>query len=207
MKPPSFKRMNLRHELVLVTERCGPKGMSVEVLLKNSGTRGHALITLLLSIPFVLPIPLPGLSTPFGILVSLLGLAIALNREPYLPRRIKNVVIPSSVLHSTIGKFNDVMDKIDWLIGPRLAVLAAGGRARRAHGVLICLAGLLLALPAPPGGNVGPAVAVILFSIAILEEDGVLTLLGAFVLLLSTAVMAGLWYGLWESVKKLLQIF
>lgn len=196
--------MNLRHELAQITDLCGPEGMTLEALLKNSGSRSLAMGTLVLAIPFVLPVPLPGLSTPFGIIIAFIGIAIAFNAQPYLPKKLKKLVIPKKVLHGAIEKFNALLDRLGWLIGPRVQRLVSGGKARRLHGVLIFLSSLLLALPAPPGGNVGPALAVILFSIAILEEDGVLTLTGILTLLISTAVMAGIWVAIWESGKKLL---
>src|SRR5688572_7293417 len=65
--------------------------------------RGFALFILLLSIPFCFPIAIPGLSIPFGVVIMLLGIRIALGRKPQLPDFILNRVIKHSTLEKIVG--------------------------------------------------------------------------------------------------------
>jgi hypothetical protein len=54
--------------------------------LDNPLAQGQLL--LLIGLPFLTPVPLPGFSTPFGFLVLLIGARLALGRQPWLPKTI-----------------------------------------------------------------------------------------------------------------------
>lgn len=61
------------------------KGLTVAQLLHALEGKGHAAIMAVLSIPFCFPIQLPGLSTPFGIILIFSGLRISFGQVPWLP--------------------------------------------------------------------------------------------------------------------------
>jgi Exopolysaccharide synthesis, ExoD len=61
------------------------KPLTVEELQAALKGRGVAMLLLLLLLPFCF-IPVPGLSTPFGVAVLLMGIRIALGQKPWLPR-------------------------------------------------------------------------------------------------------------------------
>ena len=50
--------------------------------------RGFLLLIMLLALPFSVPLPLPGLSTPFGFVIALIGLRLVLGQKPWLPARL-----------------------------------------------------------------------------------------------------------------------
>ncbi|MEO7599781.1 MAG: exopolysaccharide biosynthesis protein, partial [Opitutus sp.] len=50
--------------------------------------RGYVLFVMLLALPFSTPIPIPGLSTPFGLVIALIGVRLALGQKPWLPARL-----------------------------------------------------------------------------------------------------------------------
>lgn len=156
------------------------------------GDRGHALFIILLALPFLLPLPLPGLSTPSGILIFFLGGALVLNREPWLPQRVRHTPIPKRLLSYIERKINPKLARLEKVFKPRWFDFSHGNWVVRAHGVLISASAILLALPAPPGGNVGPAAAVLLFALAVLECDGLMTLLGVVALGLALTYFGGL---------------
>jgi hypothetical protein len=61
------------------------RSMTVDDLQAALKGRGVAMLLLLLALPFCL-VPVPGLSTPFGIAVLLIGIRIAFLQKPWLPR-------------------------------------------------------------------------------------------------------------------------
>src|SRR5687768_15821211 len=50
--------------------------------------RAYTLLLILFSLPFCLPLPLPGLSTALGAVIAIIGLRLSLRLEPWLPARI-----------------------------------------------------------------------------------------------------------------------
>lgn len=192
---------SLRQELEGLLALADKQGLPVHILLKDLGPRGHALVAMVLSLPFLLPVPLPGLSTPFGILIGLIGVAVAANRDPWLPKKIRQLRIPLSVLEQIISRSGSILKRVEKIMKPRWSGLVVSPWGQRLHGLLILLAASLLALPAPPGGNILPACAVIGFCLAILEEDGVMSLLGIVFFFGSLAFFGGLILALVETIK------
>jgi hypothetical protein len=60
--------------------------------------RAYSFLLLLIALPFCTPIPLPGLSTPFGIVMAFIGLRIACGLNPWLPDRLLRVKLPAKWL-------------------------------------------------------------------------------------------------------------
>ena len=57
-------------------------------LLDRTGGRGIHLVIILLCLPFITPVPLPGVSTVFGAIILVLSLRQALQLPPRLPKFI-----------------------------------------------------------------------------------------------------------------------
>jgi hypothetical protein len=130
-----------------------------------------ALAGLLLSTPFLQPVPLLGLSTPFGGLLALLGLFQILGRGPAaLPKRIRDRKIHAE----TINKILFYCEKL---------LLSLGGRGRilahpRIVGWHVFFMGVLLALPLPiPFSNSIPAWGIVFSCLSVIESNGLFILL------------------------------
>jgi hypothetical protein len=158
--------------------------------------RAYSFLLLLIAIPFCTPITLPGLSTPFGVVIAFIGLRIACGLHPWLPDRLLRVSLPAKWLPRI---FRAVAKPVRWLeriLRPTLGVLVNGGIFRQLHGVIICASGLLLLLPLPiPLTNFFPAVAVALLACAMLEGDGRFSIAGAAVFAIAVAYFALIFFG------------
>lgn len=64
----------------------------------------------------------------------------------------------------------------------------------RLNGIFMVIAGFLLALPTPPGGNFPPGVALVLLSLGTLEEDAVVTTLGYIAFALNVVLFGAIFY-------------
>ena len=62
--------------------------VSLRDLLELIGEQGMLLVCVFLTLPFLLPVSIPGVSTVFGLAIILIGIGVTLNRVPWLPRRI-----------------------------------------------------------------------------------------------------------------------
>jgi len=174
----------LSGELARLGALCHGESITLQQLTDAMGTRGHALLTLLLGFPFLLPIPLPGLSVFFGTCIAITGFRMALGKVHWFPRQWMERPLSTKVLRRIFHTGEKIMQRLEVWIKPRGAFFHASPWIRPLTGLLIACCGMLLALPLPPGTNFPPALAIILLSIGSLEEDGVFLALGyaAFVL-------------------------
>jgi hypothetical protein len=183
----------------------GPaEGMTLGALLERLSERGHALLALVLVIPFLQPIPLPMLSTAFGLVVTLVGAQMALDRPPWVPGRLARRPLSAELIGRIAQAGQKLFLRFEHLVRPRIRFFHAHPSMRRLAGATIAISGLLLSLPLPvPASNLMPALAIALLAMGSLEEDGLVVLLGfvAFsVTALFFAVLGALPFGLHEAL-------
>ncbi len=150
-------------------------GEVVEVLQGRAWT----LVLLLLALPFITPIPLPFLSTPFGVAIGLIALRLALGQRPWLPARILAKPLPPGFFGNVLKFAGGVLRFLEKLLRPRLSWLAETPVLVRAHALLMLVAAAVLLLPLPlPFTNAFPAWVVLLIAGGLLERDGVAIIAG-----------------------------
>lgn len=154
--------------------------------------RGHLLVTLILGLPFLLPIPLPGLSILLGVVIALAGGAFAMQKPIWIPEKWRKKLLPPGVVVKVLQKARKLFGFIERFVQNRGEFYLRLRPVRVLSGIFIVLCGLLLALPLPPGTNFPPALAIILLSLGMLEEDVVVVSLGYVAVLIN----GGFFYGL-----------
>jgi len=83
---------HLSEELVALEKKSREQSINLGDVIFLLDERAHTFLLLFLSLPFVQPIPLPGLSTPFGVAIALLGIGLLVGQKPWLPGRLGNGV-------------------------------------------------------------------------------------------------------------------
>ena len=73
-------------------------------MLALVGEQGMLLFCVLLTVPFLLPVSIPGVSTPFGLLILFIGIGITLNRVPWLPAILMERRFAAEQLKPTLHK-------------------------------------------------------------------------------------------------------
>ena len=143
--------------------------------------RGFALFILIVSIPLCFPISIPGLSIPFGVVIMLLGLRIAMGRKPKLPGFILSKEIKYKTLEGIVKVGVKVCKALEKAAKPRMQFLRRSNLAINLIGIGLASGGLQLLLPLPPlipFSNTIPAISVVLLTAGMIERDGVFVLLG-----------------------------
>lgn len=164
----------------LLSEADG-RPMRIREMMDILQGRSLQMMIALLSLPFLAPVSIPGLSLLFGLAVAVCGLRIGFGLKPWLPEKILNRQISYRTLEKMIRagcKFHERLEKI---IRPRLSFLLAGPGMVMFAGLAIAAAGLVLSLPIPPFfplTNTIPGFAIMFFALGLMERDGVLVLLG-----------------------------
>lgn len=182
----------------------GPVRLS-ELVDKLQG-RGYKFLVVLLTLPFLTPIPLPGLSTVLGLVIAIIGLRLALGKKPRLPGRLMQRELPPKVLPKLLQVSSRLVATFEKLSKPRLQFFYRHTAFQRLGGLLIMLCGLKLILPVPvPMSNFFPGAAAALLAAGSFEEDGLVFLAGLAVFATSVAYFGLLAFGGVAAITQLWQ--
>lgn len=196
------QRHRLSEEFHYLSHFCKGKDLTLKEFAQHIGPRAQALLTLILSIPFVLFIPFPGLSILFGIFIMINGIRIAGNRRLWFPRFLLTKRIHGARLAKTFQGAEKVVKRMEKIIRPRGQFLIKHPHLQVLHGVMLAVTGFFLALPLPPGTNFLPGLTAMLLSIGILEEDGFFIVFGYVAFALTLAFFTILpFYGVEELIE------
>jgi hypothetical protein len=164
------------------------EGLTLQTLLEWLGERGLLIFCMILTMPFLLPVSIPGTSTPFGLLIALNAVGLALHKSPWLPARLMNRQIAMHQLVPMLAKGVRLFARLEKLIRPRLLPLTHRATIGRFNVILLGFSGLLLTAPLPlPFSNTLPAYGVLFLAMGSLERDGYAVLAGYVMVLLTVA--------------------
>ncbi|MFT4901925.1 MAG: hypothetical protein ACI81V_001205 [Lentimonas sp.] len=161
-------------ERVLITP--DEQGPSIGEMTSAVGEKGFGLILLVLALPSALPVPAPGYSTPFGIVITLVALQMLFGRDTlWLPQRLRVIRIKPSLARKMLGAATKFLHYSERWIRPRQRwIRSKAGQAALAL-VIIVMANLMI-LPIPLT-NTAPAMVIFLIGIGLAEEDGLLAIM------------------------------
>lgn len=187
-------------------KQLGDAPIQIRELLEATQQHSIHLILLLIALPFVGPVPLPGFSTPFGLVVTMLGTAMALGRKSWLPEAFLRRELSPQFLGKLLRGTSRIMEFIERFLRPRLGFVESNMLFSRVAGILIAVSGLLLMLPLPiPFSNSIPAWTVIFLAAGSLCRDGLFFFIGCASFLVSVVFFALLALGGIVAVEHLLR--
>lgn len=170
--------------LKLIIEALPPERVEVAYIRDLFGQEGLMLLSVFLTIPFMIPVSIPGVSTVFGVAILLIGISRLLGRQLWLPKRIVQRTLPADKLRSGLTQGMRVVQRLERLARPlRLKWLITGRVIGTLNSCSLITGALLLMAPFGfvPFSNTLPALALLLLSIGFLQRDGVYILLGHLV--------------------------
>lgn len=198
--PPRPPRLS--EELARLIELFAERSVTLREVMEVLRGRAYTLLLILLALPFCTPIPLPGVSTPFGLVIALIGFRLSLLQRPWLPARLLDTALPPRFFAKLLAVGRRIIRALEWGLRPRCAFLVDQGILRRLYGGLILVSGLLLLLPLPiPFTNFFPALVVVLTAAALLERDGYCAVAALVVFVVTLAFYAALVWGGAEGVN------
>lgn len=163
----------LSAELDDLIARFAERAVTLREVMAVMQGRGFTLLLVVLALPFCTPIPMMGLSAPFGLVIALIGLRMSLGQKPWLPARLLDTTLPPRFFATLLEAGRRVIRILEWGLRPRHMYLVDHRVLHHFYGVLIFLAGFLLLLPVPvPFANFFPAVVVVLTASALMQRDG-----------------------------------
>jgi hypothetical protein len=136
------------------------------------------VVCLISILPFMQPIPIPGVSTVLGLVAVLQGLSLMFIHRPLLTKKMRAVSISHEkfeIFYKAAEKFTRLADKIAVAHHPATNLKLI----RFFCGFSIVLSAAFLSLPLPiPFSNFIPALSIGLICLGLLEEDIILVVMG-----------------------------
>lgn len=168
-------------------------GLTLRGILERLGERGQLMLCMVLTMPFLLPVSIPGSSIPFGVLIALIAVGLVTHRAPWLPDRLMNRRLARGHVVPMLEKGARLFAQLEKLIHPRLLPLTHGPTVGRFNGILIGLTGLLMMAPLPlPLSNTLPAYGVLFLALGSVERDGHVVLVGYVMVLLTVGYFSAI---------------
>ena len=166
--------------------------VTLRELMSLIGEQGLLLFCMILVIPFLFPVSIPGVSTVFGAVIILIGIGVTLNRLPWLPEFLMKRTFQTETLAPTFRKGAERFAWLDKFLRPRLLALTSNIVMNRWNGIMLTFAGVLLIFPLGliPFSNTLPGVAVLLLAAGMLQRDGVL-IVGGYIFNVLTVIYFG----------------
>jgi hypothetical protein len=192
---PTHPPKRLSEDLHRLLDQAAGRPLTIGQVIEILHGRGFDILVILLALPFCTPIPLPGLSTPFGLILAFFGARIALRRRPWLPRRLLARTIPYATLEKLVKAALAVAVRLEKVLHPRLRFFNRWTSFGSLNGLVIMSSALLLMLPLPiPFTNTLPAWSIVLLAAGMMEDDGAVILAGYLMAGAAWSYIASIWW-------------
>jgi hypothetical protein len=186
------------------------KPLPLYILVEKAGSNGFGMIAGILTIPMLIPLPIPlaGFSTLVGSGIILMGCQLALGFEqPYLPGRIARQELSPSASQKLLQNLNRLLQPLERMAKQRFPRFSNSWVGRRTIGICLAWNALLMSLPLPiPLTNLLPAYTILFLAIGILELDGLFILIGYGMTTATTLFFASIAGAIWQLINNWLHI-
>jgi hypothetical protein len=174
IQPAQSRPLPLSQRLAQIVDEHGPERLSFSELAAQLHSRAWGGLLLIFAAINVLPLP-PGTSVFFAIPLLIVSAQMVVGRaSPWFPARIDRRGVTKQLLRRLIDKIDWVEVRVERIFRPRLPGLT-GPTAARVIGLVCFLLALIAAIPIPLF-HVAPAVAIVLFGLALIYRDGALVI-------------------------------
>ena len=168
--------------------------VTLNEILEIAGERTFGFLFVLLSLPSALPIPAPGYSVPFGIVMFLLAVQLIVGSEqPWLPEKFRKKGFERKQIQGLLRKGIPWLQKIELVAKPRLTPVCTSRLGRTIIGCAIALMSISMMIPIPLT-NTLPAIGIFVTGFGLLDDDGAISLAGLTICAISTATTSAILY-------------
>lgn len=166
------------HEAAAAKAATPGEAVTLEELLALAGERTFGFLFVMLSLPSALPIPAPGYSIPFGIVMGLLAAQLlAGSEQPWLPEKWRSKGFNREKVKGFVQGGLPWLRRIEAISRPRLTGICTSRIGRLVMGIAILLMSTCMMIPIP-GTNTLPAIGIFVTGFGLLDDDGAISLAG-----------------------------
>ena len=171
----------LGEQLAVAIDNLPEDQLTLGELLDVFGDEGLLLLTMLLTLVFLIPVSIPGVSTVFGAAILLVGISRLIGRPLWLPAKLKHKALPADRLRPGLTRGMVWVRRLEKVSRPhRLRILVDGRVQNLINNLAFILAALLLMAPFGfiPFSNTLPGLALLFYAVGLIQRDGGAMLLG-----------------------------
>ncbi len=151
--------------------------ISFDEIRTSLDDRAFGFLMVILALPNLIPIIIPGLSTILGIPLAYIGLQLMAGRNrPWFPGWITQRSFSRSRFQAMLARGLPYVVRVEHFLKPR-AIWLVEGTGERVIGFIVLVLALTLTLPIPFGNGL-PALAIVMFGLGLIEKDGLAALCG-----------------------------
>lgn len=208
LRRPAYDDQTLLEKLRRTAEALPPGGVTLAEIRDLIGRDGMMLLVAFLTLIFLVPVSIPGVSTVFGGGILLIGISRLFQRDLWLPRRIARRQISSDRLRAALIKGLAWFRRLERVSRTyRMPWLSTGRGIRTVNDLALILGAALLMAPFGliPFSNTLPAIAILFLAIGFLQRDGVCILLGYLMNIATMVYFAILISGGAVAIREVLQ--
>jgi hypothetical protein len=180
--------------------------VSLKEILSLAGERTFGFLFVLLALPSALPVPAPGYSVPFGIVMLLLAGQLIIGRtRPWVPEGWKDKQFDLIAVQKVVKAGGPWLRRLESISRPRLTYVCTSLPGRVIIGIAISLMSLSMMIPIP-GTNTLPAMGIFVTGFGLLDDDGLISIGGLLLCGLGgTLSVLILLFG-YEAVKAAIEV-
>ncbi|MBX3181776.1 MAG: exopolysaccharide biosynthesis protein [Polyangiaceae bacterium] len=181
LSPELVSQRSVREELQRAIDELPEDTVTLGDLLDRFGKSGLLMLTAMMTLVFLIPVSIPGVSTVFGAGILMIGVSRALNRPIWLPKRVMNRPLSVEKLRPGLErglKWTRRLERISR--AGRLTRLVDGRAATLSGDLALILGAVLLMMPFGliPFSNTLPGIALLFLATGMMQRDGGAVLLG-----------------------------
>ncbi|PSN15230.1 hypothetical protein C7293_08040 [filamentous cyanobacterium CCT1] len=152
--------------------------VTLKEILTLAGERTFGFLFVVLALPSALPIPAPGYSTPFGIVMFLLAVQLIAGRtRPWMPESWNHKQFALVSVQKIVKAGTPWLRRLEAVSRPRLTPVCTSLVGRTVLGIAIALMSISMMIPIP-GTNTLPAMGIFVTGFGLLDDDGIISLGG-----------------------------
>jgi hypothetical protein len=180
--------------------------VTLKEILSLAGERTFGFLFVVLALPSALPIPAPGYSVPFGLVMLLLaGQLVAGRTRPWVPEKWKEKQFDLIAVQKVVKAGIPWLRRLEAISRPRMTYICASLPGRVIIGIAISLMSISMMIPIP-GTNTLPAMGIFVTGFGLLDDDGAISLGGLVLCVLGgTLSVLILLFG-YEAVKAAIEL-
>ncbi len=172
---------SLREQLQVLIAGLPDGDVQVGPLVDELGAQGMLMLVILLTLVFLIPVSIPGVSTVFGAVIVLVGVSRMAGRPLWMPGAVRRRSVPAGRMRAALDTGLKWVRRLERITRPgRMAGLTRGRAVGLFNDAALILGAVLLMAPFGfiPFSNTVPGVALMCLAIGLLQRDGLMVLLG-----------------------------
>jgi hypothetical protein len=180
--------------------------VTLAAIWQLAGERIFGFLFVLLSLPSALPVPAPGYSIPFGVVMLLLALQLLAGwKRPWLPQKMLNRPIELSKVQGFLNAGMRWLHRIEMLSRPRLSYVCTSLPGRVVIGCAIAVMSVSMMIPIP-FTNTLPAIGIFVIGFGLLDDDGAISLAGLVICAMAFTLSASVLFFGYEMVRATIDL-